>query len=54
MKAYRKHLIKKVMETYARIEGVDDDSPKYREFKKHLEPFTDEEIEKELEELLKP
>jgi hypothetical protein len=54
MNAKRRHLIKKVMDTFIQIEGIDVDSPKYRDFKKHLESFTDEEIEHDLDRLLNP
>jgi len=40
------------MEAYAKREGINEDFPKYKAFKKHLEAFTDEAIEQELKVLL--
>jgi len=46
MHARRKHLITQVMEQYVRLNG--DDEIKRRVFKKHLEQFSDAEIETEI------
>ena len=45
MRARRKDLIRQVIEQHARLVG---DEVERKEFKKHLEQFTDEEIETEL------
>lgn len=48
MRARRRHLIDQVVEQHARLVG---DEVARKEFKRHLEQFSDDEIERELVEL---